>query len=160
MAKEKTGGTVLLRGQVTQAAPNGFVQANLLTGLSTSGNDALIIKQITLEFPTFVNGAVGIFEVESALCRASKVAMPTISDDDVLYKRKLSYYLAAAQSFEQQGVAIFVPEYEIVVIEDVIYFDFKTLNCAAAGTAFINVIAQPATVTESEKVGILLTRLN
>ena len=45
-------------------------------------------------------------------------------------------------------------------IEDTIYVDFKTLGCSAAGVANISIVCSPATVTESEKVGILLTRLN
>lgn len=161
MAKEKSGsGSVILRATLTQGAANGFIQSSMLTGLSSSGNDALVIKQITLEYPTLGHSVVAAFEMETAVTRASKAAMPNISDDDVLFKDKLGIYVGAASALHEKGVYVYVPDFEIVVIEDTIYSCFKSINAAAAGTVHVSIVAQPATVTESEKVGILLTRLN
>lgn len=162
MAKVKTGtGAVVLRAQITQGAANAFAQASLLTGLSSTGNDALIISEIQVEFPDTLNAAAGLVTSEFALSRASKAAMPTIFDDDVLFKFKQSEILgAAASTYENPGVFIYVPPQEIVLIEDTVFAMVKSLNNNAAYTFNLRITAQPATVTESEKVGILLTRIN
>jgi len=160
MAKEKSSGVVILRGQALQAAANGFIQTNILTGLSQSGNDALVVKQITIESPTFLRAAVGAFEVETAFSRASKAAMGVIYDDDYIYKDKFAVSADGVGSITQRGVLIYVPPFEIVLIEDTIYFNAKSLNCTLAGQFSFTIVAQPATVTSDEKVGLLLTRIN
>jgi len=160
MAKEKSSSPVILRTSALQGAANGFIQAAMLTGLSPSGNDALVVKQITIEYPTFVPAGVAPFETEAELTRATKAAMSNIFDDDVIFKDKFACNAGAAGILTQKGVVTFVPDFEIVIIEDTIYFQFKSLNCTLAGTAFVSLVCQPATVTESEKVGILLTRIN
>jgi hypothetical protein len=161
MAKEKSGNSpVVLRSSVVQGAANGFIQGALLTGLSQAGNDALVVKEIRIEFPTLAPAAVGAYELEGVLTRATKAAMANILDDDVVFKQKQSSYYGAAGVLPELGLVTYVPVTELVLIEDTVYFGFKSLNCAAVGTAIISIIAQPANVTESEKVGILLTRLN
>lgn len=160
MAKEKSGGSVILRGSAVQGAANAFVQSNLLTGLVTSGTDALVVKQFTFEVPAIVVAAAGNTEIELVVSRASKAAMPNIFDDDILFKHKWTVNVGAGGTYHQQPVVQFVPPYEIVTIEDTLFFDVKTLNCNAAITAYVSLVCQPASVTDSEKVGLLLTRIN
>ena len=162
MAKEKSGsGSVILRGILTQGAANGFIAGTVLTGLSSSGNDALVLKQLSIEFPSLLNAAAGVFEQEFCLSRAIKAAMPNVFDDDILVKYKHAWAtIASPASFAEPGVLVIVPQYEIVVIEDTLHTMFKTLGCSAAGSLQFNAVLQPATVTESEKVGLLLQRIN
>jgi hypothetical protein len=161
MAKEKSGASpVILRTTLTQGAANGYIQSALLTGLSQGGNDALIIKEIVIEYPTFVAAAVGALEVESSLTRATKAAMANILDDDVIFKDKLSGNNYTSGWILQKGVLRYIPPLDLVIIEDTIYASLKSLNVTAAGVAYLNILAVPATVTDSEKVGLLLSRLN
>ena len=160
MAKEKSGSSaVVLRGSVTQGAANAYVQTSMLTGLSAGGNDALLVKEIVLEVVGVAPGAAAITEMEFALTRATKAAMVVISDDDLIWKNRFSNYYAAS-FMPELGLVRFVPQVDLVLIEDTVYFSFDSSNLAALTTAYLNVLAMPATVTESEKVGILLSRLN
>lgn len=160
MAKEKSGASaVVLRTTLTQGAANGFIQSTLLTGLSSGGNDALLVKEIALEFVGVAPAAAAITEMEAALTRATKAAMPTLADDDVLFKHRHSAYYAASL-YPEPGIVRYNPVEPLVIIEDAIYAAFKSINLAAATSVIVLITAVPATVTESEKVGILLTRLN
>lgn len=162
MAKEKSGASaVILRTSVTQAGANGFIQGSLLTGLSTGGNDALLVKEVQIEFPSLMAAAsAAAVEYEAAVTRATKAAMANILDDDVAFKYKYSAPVNATGTFIEPGLIRYNPVVDMVLIEDMVYFSFDTNNTTGTGTAIINLICVPATVTESEKVGILLSRLN
>jgi hypothetical protein len=162
MAKEKSGASpVVLRGSLTQGAANGFIAGTALTGLSAAGNDALIVKSISMEFSSSTFAAVGsVASVELAFSRALKAAMPTILDDDLLYKFKFETVVSAAASPVGAGIVQFVPQVDLVIIEDTVHTMFDSNNMAAVIPVQWNILALPATVTESEKVGLLLSRLN
>lgn len=162
MAKEKVSSSaVVLRTSALQGAANGFIQSSMLTGLSPSGNDALLVKEIVIEFPSaLAAAAAAIVEFDGTLTRASKAAVPNLLDDDLVYKYKYAAPVNATSTFIEPGVIRYNPPLDLVIIEDTVYFQFDTNNLAVLGTAYINIICQPATVTESEKVGLLLTRLS
>lgn len=166
MAKRLTQGPVTLRTSMTQGATDAFVQGTFNTGLSSiASSTGFILKSITFEFGNSSFTAGGLVVREVALTRASKSGtVPTIADDDVLYKFKQSFYYATAvglQTYEDQVVHQEISNTdEILVIEDILYLQYDTNGFANATTAYVNLVLEPATITTDERIAILQSRLN
>lgn len=151
--------TTTLITAVAQGSADAFAQGTINTGLSGSDNSAFRVIGMLVELPTFV-GITGNQEVEFSIARASKAAMPLLSDDDVVFKFKRR--LNAATS----GVAVFdlveeiVPENEILLIESQIYVQFDTAATTATNSLVLRLIVEDAKVTTDQRIAILQSRIN
>lgn len=150
--------TVLI-ATLTQGSADAFVQASMNTGLSASSNTGYVIKQILMEFnDTLTSG--GAPSRELALSRASKAAMPTLADDDVIFKSKVAARLATSGAYIEDIAKVYVPQYDIILIEDVIYWQFDSAATGVANTAIVRLVVEPVKVTTDERIAILQSRIN
>lgn len=150
-----------LRTTLVQGAANAFIQGTINTGLSVTGNQGYRLDQLTIETSDNGHGGAGFSVWEWALSRASKAAMPTLADDDVLIKDKFAGKVGTDVGWiPLPGILELRPEQDIIIIEDVIYGMFKTLNLAAASTVILVLDVSPVKVTTDERIAILQSRIN
>lgn len=149
---------IILTASVTQGAANAFAQVSINTGLLASGSIGYRIDQIQWEFPPTM--ATGL-EWEAGLSRASKVAMPTLADDDLLWKDKFIALQQSAVGFNFiDTVKEYRPAEDLILIEEAVYFMIDSAAMAAAGTAIVRLACSQVKVTTDERIAILQSRLN
>lgn len=154
---KRTGEFVTLNG-VANPALNVYGQAVMQTGLSVGGNDGLLMLGALVEF----SDAMGsVTQRDVALVRGTKLAMPTILDDDVLVKRSdKSIFVTSGFVVNELTVSLELPPQALVVVESNLYFGFKLTGATVNMTATVLVTFERVVLTEPEKSAILATRLN
>lgn len=153
-------GTVTLLASVTQGAADAFAQATINTGLSAILNTGYTIKQIEYELPNTGTVATS-WSQELALSRASKASMATLADDDLLFRKKFSTFVSTAAGFViWENVGIYVPQGEIILIEEQIYLQFDSNASTLSGTAIMKITCEPIKVTDAQRIAILQSRVN
>lgn len=142
-----------------QGGNDAFVQTSLNTGLSASGTSGWKITQIQIEYITPLNIPVNS-QIELALSRASQVAMPLLSEDDVLYKDILNFRIAASGGFIFDKIQEYRPTEEIVLIEETVFLQLDSVATANANTAIVRVTVEEVKVSTAERIAILQSRIN
>lgn len=152
---------IQLFGTVTQGVADGFAVAVINTALSASAKQGLVVKGIAYEQVTNIPpGVTADVNYEWALSRVNKVAMPNLFDNDVLYKSKLEYVIAASGAFSVDAVKYIAPVIDIVLIESAIYFMIDTNLTGVVNNSVIRLDCEIVTVTDSERISILQNSLN
>lgn len=156
-----SGDIVQLFGTVTQGAADAFANAIINTGIVTSGKQGLAIRNIFLEQVTNVPAAMGAdMSYEYALSRVVKAAMPTIFDNDVVWKRKWETSIQTSGAVLVDSVYQFAPNYDIILVESSLNFMIDTNGTAAVNTAVIRLDCEVVTVSDALRISILQNSLS
>lgn len=158
MAQSRINRPVRLVGQVAQGGADAFAIATLQTGLSGLGTRALSLSFLQIE----INGVVpnvNSASLEVCLSRATKAAMPRITDRDVIakYVRAMSFTTSGAAY--QPLVDTLVPAAELIVVEDPLYMIIDGTNTAASFTAYFALEFNEISITETDRLSIVAQRL-
>jgi len=154
---KRTGEILLFNGALAPAL-NAFGQLAIPTGLAAGGSDALLLLGAQCEYSVAMDGASSR---QAALTRASKAAMPAITDDDVMVKMVTRQIFVTSGGIGQDSAPAFVmPPQSIVVVESNIYFQFQTTSQTSVMSANVNAWFERVVLTEAEKSAILAQRLN
>lgn len=155
---KRTGELLTFNGTVTQSVLNTFVQLAIPTGLSPQSNDALLLLGAQTEVSS---GGAGGARREIALSRASKTAMPTILDDDVLLK-SVNTLLLITSGMVDINLATFLPlpPQALIVVESNMFLQYVTILDTAVRSASMLIYAERVELSDKEKSSILAARLN
>lgn len=155
------GDVVQLFGSVTQGVADGFAVAQVNTGLSTLGKEGLAIKQILIEQVTNIPaGITADMNWEWALSRTNKAAMPTIFDNDIIWKRKLEAIIATNGAYTVDSVFQFNPQIDLTVIETALFFMIDTNLTAVVNNSVIRIDCEVVSVSDAQRIAILQNSLN
>lgn len=153
------GDIVVLVGAVTQSAADAFTALSFTTGLSGLDNKGYKLISVQAELPNYGNVA-GIGNRELALSRATKAAMPFVSDDDVLFKVRQTVYNLNIGTQEIYNSFEDVLEADVLIIEPQIFVLLDTNLTGVANTVPFRLTMQETTVTDSQRISILQSRIN
>jgi len=148
---------VILTGDVTQGSADAFAESEIATGLSGIGTRAYVVSLINAEWSPLaaVNGA----ELEVALTRRSKSAMPTVTDRDVIFKRKFTYRLTTSGAVLVPSVESIAPADELVIVEDPLYMCIDSGSTSAANTFRLSISCTDRRISEIERLALLARSL-
>lgn len=155
---KRTGEIITLNVQATQGAADAFVQASVQTLVSPGGSDGLLMLGAQVEFGSGIGGSANR---ELVLSRGSKTSMPSIIDDDVIFKYKeVSLLTTSGQVYENMTPFIPLPPQAIIVVESYLFLDLDSNATAAVQTATLLMWFEKVVLTAEEKNAILSARLN
>lgn len=140
---------------VTQGGADAFAQAQFSTGLLGLTDRGALIREILFEVPR-VNVAAAL-NVELALTRYSKAAMPNITDNDLLMKRKMGSDLVTSgvNSFDLVARYTFTEDDNLIVIEDPIFFQIDSNATTLTQSAFVRVAYELVRVPTDDRIALL-----
>ena len=154
----KRSGEILTFNATVAPVLNTFGQIAVPTGLFPGGLDAYLMLGVQFEFNQPVeSGATR----DIVLSRASKTAIPSLLDDDVMVKHTVrSVFVTSGLAYQDLTPIVSLPPSAIIVVESNFYLQFKTTAQATITTASVMAYFERVTLTESEKNSILSARLN
>ena len=147
----------ILRATLTQGSNDAFVQVEMDTGLAGQTRRAFRIGQIELEFPTTIAGSNALWEV--ALSRRSKAAMPNVSDLDVIRKFKQKNSLITSGAIVVPAIDVWVPQAEVLVVEDTMYWQLDTDQTSATNVVQARVLYDLVEISEIDRLTLLTQSL-
>lgn len=139
-----------------QGVADAFVQASLLTGLQA--RQAYNLRGIAYQFVSSMvalNGA----RFQFALSRRSKVAMPNISDIDVisLEDQQYKFTTSGAAMIKQSGY-ITLPA-DTPIVEDLIYLQLDTDATAVVNTLVVRLDWEIDTISDIDRLNLIARSL-
>lgn len=154
---KRTGEIVLLNGVVAPAL-NVFGQVAIPTALSPGASDGFLLLGAILEFSDICTSAG---RRQTVISRASKAAIPTVLDDDVMLKDDIKAVFATSGLFYLPNVvSVPLPPQALIVVESNIYVQFQTIGNTIALTCSAQLFVERVELTDKEKSAILSQRLN
>jgi hypothetical protein len=155
------GDLIQLYGTVTQGVADAFATASINTALSASLKSGLLIKNIFIEQVTDVPAAIAAnMQYEYAIARTVKAVMPTILDNDLLWKYKVETSIITSGAVLIPSVIQFAPNFDILLIESAITFMIDTTGTGVTNNAVVRIDCEAVTVTDSERIAILQNSIN
>jgi len=154
---KRSGQILTFNGQVAPAL-NVFAQLAIPTGLVPGGLEALLMIGLQYEYSQGVdNGALR----ETAICRASKAAMPALLDDDVMVKTaERALITTSGATYQNSAPIVQLPPNSIIVVESNFYLQYKQTSQVSNSSCSMLAYFERVTLTEAEKNSILSARLN
>lgn len=145
-------------GTVTQGGNDAYAVASFATALLGQTNQAGLIREIILEFPTgtaFVLGALTNYEL--AVSRYTKAAMPLTSDNDVIIKRKVSANMTTSGAIAADMVQRYTysEDDELLVVEDPLYLCIDSNNTGAANTGICRIGYTLERISQDQRLALL-----
>lgn len=114
-----------ISGSVTMGGADAFAIDTIQTALEGQTELAYSVKQITYEFDTTAvfTAAVAAQDVELAITRRTKAAMPAVTDVDIIKKWHWGSSIATAvgQIVMPELAGVWRPENETLIVEDPLY---------------------------------------
>ncbi len=148
-----------LIGTVTQGAADAFAIASIQTALTGQTRQAYRVLEIAVEGlrQNQVNGS----NVELALCRRTKAAMPLISDPDVMWKHKTGAYLATSGVVWGDEVLRYQPpsDQQMIIVEDPLYLAIDSNATALTQTAVMVIEYELVTISDVDRLTLLTQSL-
>jgi len=145
---------------LTQGGADAFVQGSVLTGLS--GRQAYNVRAFTLELPGSQLLAVSAdSELQVAITRRSKSAMPLISDSDVLFKWSFANALTTSGEVFFPCVHVYVPDLEVPIVEETLYaqLDSTTLAMTLANV-IVRMDVELDTMSDIDRLNLIARSLS
>lgn len=106
----------------TQGGADAYAVSSTQTGLDSNSGLAFLIREIVIEIPRVSLPIAG--NVEVALCRRTKAAMPNVTDRDVILKRKVGSELVTSGGIALELVQRYpyAEDDELLVVETELFF--------------------------------------
>jgi len=146
---------------LTQGGADAFVQGSVLTGLS--GRQAYNLKSVEIEPATLTTWAqllAADSSVEIALTRRSKAAMPTIADNDVLFKQT---FVIAFTTSGAAFVTLGTPynfALEMPIVEDTIYAQLDSTTTGVVLGALVRMNVELDTMSDIDRLNLIARSLS
>lgn len=147
-------------GSVTQGAADAFAQGTVVTGLEGQTTQAFRIQRIEVEFDyAAIFALTAGNDIEVALSRRSKTAMPSIQDVDVIKKFHPAFALVTSGAAQQNNILEFVPApgEDIILVEDPIFLDIDSTATGIVQTALLVVTYEIVTISQIDRL-LLITQ--
>lgn len=155
---KKSGKVLTLNLTAIQTVLNTFKQNVVSTGLIAGDNRALLMLGMQVEWDISLGMNASR---EAALVRASKVAMPTILDDDLMVKLgEKSTMTTSGAIIADNCPFVSMPPNSIIVVEPQIYLSLVTTGYASMQGVSALMWFEEVELTDGEKNAILSSRLN
>jgi hypothetical protein len=155
-----------LTATVTQGGADAFAQAEMATALTGIKGTAYQVLELSLEF---ILPALSNFPVQAAaaqrldvcITRRTKSAMPNISDVDVIHKFSWSaiYQTAAGWSPIFNPVSLWVPQGEVLVVEDPLYLQIDSTATTGTWSAVVNLEYEVKKISDIDRLSLLTLSL-
>lgn len=163
-------------GSVVQGAADAFAIAEVQTALQGQTRQAFLVREVSLEFdqvPAPLGGVAANQDVEVALCRRTKAAMPNITDVDVIKKWHFgcTFPTAVGQGVQPEGSSqlyrwtVPFPDAEklddgaIIVVEDPLFLAIDSTATGNTLTGLIVIEFVVVTITELDRLTLLTQSL-
>jgi hypothetical protein len=145
---------------VTQGGADAFVQASMQTGLEGQVRQAFKILQASWEWTN--NGlpsSASPTNLEIAISRRTKAAMPLISDNDVIYKWLMGWRVLTSGIAVYEGIQRWQPMGDVFIVEDPVYIQVDSAATAQANNIVLRIDYDIVTLTELERLTLLTQSL-
>lgn len=150
-----------LTGSVAQGSADAFAQAEIATALTGVGNFAYRVRELLFELPNAAVIAAATDQIEVALSRRSKSAMPVITDRDVIAK------IAFGRQFTTSGDSVtetvrrltFSEDDELLIVEDPIYLLCDSAATALSSTFYCRIGYERVSISAVDRLTLLTQSL-
>lgn len=149
-----------LYGSVTQGGADAFAIASIGTALSGQTRQAYNVQKLTVEVSAGMQFNANA-EIELCLLRRTKAAMVDIDDPDVLQKWKQTSNFTTSGAHD--GKAVFEtlpPDRTMIIVEDPIYWAIDSNATTATQNALIVIEFEIITLSEVDRLSILVESLS
>lgn len=153
-------------GTATQGGADAFVEAEIQTSLEGQQTNAFSVKEILLEFDTtqLFGVASGAVDIEVALSRRTKAAMPNIQDTDVIKKWHWGQGepTAVGQILNPEGgqnIFSWRPAVETIIVEDPLFFDLDSTNTGLTLTCLMVIEFEIVQISSLDRLTLLTLSL-
>jgi len=151
-----SGNTTVIQNTLTTTTADTFIQATIGTGLTGSDTSAFRIKELIIEYPFLAaNNAVAEYQ----LTRGTKVGMASWSDTSLIFKNKRALSLTTSGAVLEELVVDFVPQGDLIIVEQQIYLGFKTTSTGGIATLGYKLVLEEIKISQDQRIGILSNRL-
>lgn len=140
-----------------ESAANTFTDGSQVTGLEGQTNRGYRILEASWEFDAALVVASGD-EINFALCRQAKTAMPLVTDVDVLYK--FSQFMISAAAYVSTNIVEWKPTREIIIVEDPIHLVVQGTSLASALTISGEIFYEVVSISEIDRLTLLTQSLS
>lgn len=149
-----------LTGTATQGSADAFVEAEIATALQGLSNVAFRVRELLFELPN-VGNATGGPNIEAAISRRSKAAMPNITDRDVIAKifHQANFTTSGAMNMERVRRLTFTEDDELLIVEDPVYLDVDSNATSAANTVRVRIGYERASISAVDRLTLLTQSL-
>lgn len=147
-----------LVGTVTQGSNDAFAEASIVTGLTNLARAAWRIELIQFERNKTLVNADGA-NYQFCLARASKTAMPNITDRDVLFKWRTGVAFTTSGAQPQELISAFAPNSELLIVEDTIYFTIDSDSTSTTAVGYVSIEVTQKNISEAQRLAILASRI-
>jgi len=145
-------------GSVTQGGADAFAQAALQTGLEGQTRIGWKVLGLDFEIPR-IPGIMAATNIELALSRRTKAAMPNITDLDVIKKIKLGEEGTTSGLMATTNIINWVPDGEVIIVEPSLYFLVDSNATTLTQTVYFRLEYELVTLTEVERLSLLTRSL-
>lgn len=149
-----------LVGTATQGAADAYVEAEIATALSGLNTVSYRVREILLEFDgTAIAGDQD--ELEIALSRRTKAAMPLVTDRDVIAKWTKGVRMTTSGTVENIGVVrlTFTEDDDLRIVEDPIYLQVDSASIGAALTISARIGYERVNISALDRLTLLTNSL-
>ena len=149
-----------LTGSVTQGGADAFAQAEIATALTGVSRVAFRIRELLFEIPRISLPATA--NIELALTRRTKAAMPNITDRDVIAKIKVGHEMVTSGGVTDMLVhrLTFTEDDELLVVEDPLYFQVDSSGTTLTQTVYCRIGYERATISDVDRLTLLTQSLD
>jgi len=138
----------------TQGSADAFVQGSVLTGLQS--RQAYNLRRIGVEFSPNLS-RVDNADLEVALTRRTKTAMPNISDVTVIFKCKFETNILTSGALWFPDIFWFDMVQDVPIVEETLYMQLDSNATTLTHTAIMRLEVDDDTISDIERL-TLLTR--
>jgi len=148
-----------LTGSVTQGSNDAFAQAEIATALQGISRTAFRIRELLFEFPGL--GNANAVNIELALTRRTKAAMPNVNDRDVIakYRRQQVLLTSGLINYETAPRFTFTEDDELLIVEDPIYFSIDSNATGASNVAYVRIGYERTNISDVDRLTLLTQSL-
>ena len=155
-----------LTATVLQGGADAFAQAELATALQGVKGTAYKVNMLRYEFilpavAPFPAGVIALQDLELCLTRRTKAAMPNISDVDVIHKwawaAQYTTLVGAGPVFSCVG--FFVPQSEILIVEDPLFIQIDSTATTLTYSAVIDIDYDAVKISDIDRLSLLTLSL-
>lgn len=150
-----------LTGSVTQGSADAFAVSEIATALTGAGNIAFRVRELLFELPNAALIAAATDQIEVALCRRTKAAMPNVTDRDVIAKISLGRQFTTSGDSVVEGVRrlTFSEDDELLIVEDPLYLVVDSAATALASTVYCRIGYERASISAVDRLTLLTQSL-
>lgn len=148
-------------GTATQGAADAFVASQITTALSGSSGIAYRVRELVLELssPSIVVG--GNADLQVALSRRTKTAMPLISDPDVILKQSFTHRLTTSGRWVIDLIKRFTysEDDELLIVEDPLYLCLDSDGTSAVQVCSCRIGYEQVRISDVDRLTLLTQSL-